>query len=229
MAKKSAALKVAESSVPSIDRDLLAKIATGQLSQVNRDQAYAAGLQHQPPLIEVGAVDVVTGFAPVRIIEAGTEYLTAHVSPLKESHTMEIVKKEFAIIAGAALPPSKRGSGLGGGAPVKYPFDTLEVGASFFVPVSAKLENPVKTLGSTVSSANMRYAVETGPTKIVSRAKRGKGNKLELDDQGHKIMETKTVPVYNFTRKFEIRGVEAGKVYGDWTAPTDGALIQRTK
>jgi hypothetical protein len=133
------------------------------------------------------------------------------------------------VISGAVLPASKRGSGLGGGAPVKYPFDKLEVGGSFFVPISEKLPNPVKTLGSTVSSANMRYAKETGETKEVERAKRGVKNKLVLDANGNKIIEKKIVPVYSFERKFEIRGVEAGKVCGSWTAPATGALIQRTK
>lgn len=223
MAKKS---KVVEG--PVVDRELLASIASGHVTQVTKEQAFAAGLQSQPPLIEVGGVDMQTGTAPVRVTEAGAMFLTAGANPVNEAPKANGVDI-YDIIDNAELPASKRGTGLrGGGAPVKYPFDKLEVGKSFFVPVSVKLPNPVKTLGSTVSSANMRYAVETGATKTVERSKRAKGNKLELDAQGNKIIEKKEVPVYKFTRKFEIRGVEAGKAYGGWVAPANGALIART-
>jgi hypothetical protein len=108
-----------------------------------------------------------------------------------------------------------------------YPFDSLEVGQSFFVPVSEKHPDPVKTLGSTVSSANMRYAEETGEHKTVNRAKRGEDRKALLDASGNKIMEQVSIPVYKHTRKFSIRGVEAGKSYGSWIAPATGALIAR--
>jgi hypothetical protein len=187
--------------------------------------AFAAGLQHQPALIDVGAVDISSGMAPVRINEAGSAYLASAAAPVAQAASNGA--DNFAIITNAVLPPSKRGN-TGGGAPVKYPFDKLEIGASFFVAVSEKLPDPVKTLGSTVSSANMRYAHETGETKEVTRAKRD-GRKAALDSNGQKIMETKQVPVYKFDRKFSIRGVEAGKTYGGWTAPANGALIARTE
>ena len=58
---------------------------------------------------------------------------------------------------------------------------------------------------------------------------RGKDRKAAVDAEGNKEMETVELPVYNFTRKFEIRGIEKGKVYGSWTATDDGALIARTK
>ncbi len=206
-----------------IDKDLLAKIASGAVTTVDRDLAMKAGLSHQPPLIEVGAVDMASGQALVRISEAGTAYLAAATAPAPAASNGGA--ENFTIITNAVLPPSKRGN-TGGGAPVKYPFDKLEVGASFFVPVSEKLPDPVKTLGSTVSSANMRYASETGETKEVTRAKRD-GRKAALDSNGQKIMETKQVPVYKFARKFSIRGVEAGQAYGGWTAPAKGALIAR--
>ena len=86
----------------------------------------------------------------------------------------------------------------------------------------------MKTLGSTISSANIRYADKIGE-KEVTRAKRGEKNKLVLDANGQKIMETKAVPEYKFNRKFSIRGVEAGKTYGNWTAEANGALIQRVE
>ena len=103
----------------------------------------------------------------------------------------------------------------------------MEVGHTFFVSADAKHPDPVKSLGSTISSANMRYAVETGETKTVERTVRGPGNKAVKNEDGTNKRETKTVPVYKQTRKFTIRPVEGGKQYGNWTAPANGALIGR--
>ncbi len=220
--KKSATVATSDG----INKDVLAAIAAGTLTMVDKDKAFAAGLQYMTngaanPLIEVGAVDMASGTAPVRITEAGKAYLAANVKVGDAPAATET----FGIISGAILPVSKRGN-TGGGAPIKYPFDKLEIGQSFFVPVSEKLPNPVKTLGSTVSSANMRYAEDTGQTKKVDRAVR-EGKKAKLDANGEKIMETVDRPIYKFSRKFTIRGVEKGKTYGNWTADADGALIQR--
>ena len=229
MAKKS---KVAEVAAPSINRTMLASIASGFIKYVNQTEALAVGLNHNPPLIEVnmGAPNPEDATrVAVRLSEAGMAYLGTNNNMANEVVKTETVASNFGLINGAVLPPSKRGTGLkGGGAPKKYPFDDMEVGQSFFVPVSASHPDPVKTLGSTVSSANMRFAEETGEVKSVERSKRGKGNKLELDANGNKIVEVKTVPVYKFTRKFEIRGVEKGKSYGSWVAPENGAMIART-
>ena len=230
MAKKG---KVVEVASDPVNRAMLTQIASGFIKFVNQDEALAVGLTHNPPLIEVnmGAPNPVDmSRVAVRLTEAGEVYLSgaSQVNGLIK----EVVASNggFALMTGVALPPSKRGTGLrgGAGAPKKYPFDDMEVGHTFFVPVSVTHPDPVKTLGSTVSSANMRFAEDTGETKVVERSKRGPGNKLELDASGNKIIEKKEVPVYKFTRKFEIRGVEAGKEYGPWKAPSDGALIART-
>lgn len=223
MAKKS------EKVTAEVNRELLAAIASGAVAFATKDEAIAAGIAHAPPFIEanIQMLDPANpSKAMVRITEAGAAFLTAQVNPLNEAPSQAAAG--FAIITDAVLPPSKRGSGLHGGAPKKYPFDDLPVGGSFFVAVSAKLPDPVKTLGSTVSSANMRFADKVGE-KTVTRAKRGKGNKLELDAAGNKIMETKQVPEYKLTRKFEIRGVTAGTKYGTWEAPANGALIGRVQ
>ena len=197
------------------------------MQYVNKEEAIAAGLDNKPPYVEVNihqANPVDASRVAVRITEAGHSFLQGGAIANETPKAVNGVG--FEVFTGAVLPPSNRGFALGGGAPIKYPFDQLEVGSSFFVPVSEKLPNPVKTLGSTVSSANMRYAQETGDFKQIKRSKRGK---LELDANGNKIMETKQVPVYKFTRKFEMRGVEKGKAYGSWVAPADGALIARTR
>lgn len=218
---------------PIIDRVLLANIAQEKVQFVSKSEGEAL-LMHVPPLIEVNLA--MTDPADVtkvrcRITSAGASFLTnnnaADLVGGEPFEHKEPTVSNFGIIDGAVLPVSKRGGG-GGGAPIKYPFDQLQVGQSFFVPATAKLPNPLKTLGSTISSANIRYADKIGE-KEVTRAKRGEKNKLVLDANGQKIMETKTVPEYKFNRKFSIRGVEAGKQYGNWTAEHNGALIQRVE
>ncbi len=49
-----------------------------------------------------------------------------------------------------------------------------------------------------------------------------------VGEDGKKVKETVTLPKHNFTRKFEIRVVKAGTLYGQWVAPANGALIART-
>lgn len=224
MAKKSnAVLKAVE---PVMNVDLLKQIANDQVQEIDRDNAMPF-LQRQPALIECGPVDMQTGKAPCRISEAGRDYLNYNLGEVK---TAVENKTEFGIVNNAVLPPSKRGQNLGGGGRTAiYPFDKLEVGQTFFVPATDKRPDPLKVLGATVSSANMRYAVETGEMKTVTRAKRGEKNRAVRDENGAKIMETKQVPVYDFKRKFEIRGVEVGKSYGAWVAPANGVLIGRVR
>lgn len=63
----------------------------------------------------------------------------------------------FLIEEGFAIPPSK---GRGGFKVSIYPFALMGVGQSFFVPATEAHPNPAKGLGSTVSSANKRYAAK---------------------------------------------------------------------
>ena len=214
-----------------VNRVLLANIASGTVAFATKDEAIAVGLTNAPPLVEVNLTVPDPNDAnkvAIRITEAGAAFLTANATPLAEPTAVESVTK-FEIFTGAVLPPAKpRGGGFGAGAPKKYPFDEMPVGGSFFVAKSAAVPDPLKTLGSTVSSANLRFAEKTGE-KTVTRAKRGKGNKLELDSNGQKIMETKQVPTWKFTRKFEIREVVGGTDYGSWKAPANGVLIARVR
>lgn len=184
------------------------------------------------PLLNANLIEVngemldANGNAAARLTEAGQALLDKSASNAAPGVTTDAPKASaYGIITNAVLPASKRG-GKGGGAPTQYPFADLPVDGSFFVPVSEKHPDPVKTLGSTVSSANMRFAVDTGEKKTVKRAKRD-GRKALRDAAGNKIVESVEVPVYKFERKFSIRGVEKGKQYGEWVAPEDGALIAR--
>lgn len=209
-----------------VNVELLKAIAAGTVTHVSQDEAVSAGMGNDPPLVEVNtAADaIVNGKAPVRLSSAGQAMLANGAAQPASAPTVS----PYALISGAVLPPAKRKGGGGSGAPKKYPFDEMEVGSSFFVPATAAIPDPVKKLGSTVSSANMRYAVAEGEPKPVERTKRGEGNKAMKDAAGNNIRETVMRPTMKQTRKYVIRAVEAGQVCGDFTAPSAGALIGRT-
>ncbi len=203
---------------------IVAATASGNHYFVSQDEGKPL-LGHNPPLIVVN-FDMMQGEkAASKATEAGIAMVNGNAAAPAAA---TVVGSAFSIMKGVELPASRRGAGLHGGAPKKYPFEGMDVGDSFFVPVSEDTPNPLKTLGSTVSSANMRYAEETGEMREVNRVKRGKDRKAVVEN-GEKVYETVTLPKYNFTRKFEIRGIEKGKVYGTWTAPESGALIARTR
>jgi hypothetical protein len=73
--------------------------------------------------------------------------------PIVEKPKVVHTAGEYKIEKGVALPTINRG----GDRSQLYPFDEMEVGDSFFVPVSETMPNPGKTLASTVSSATRRY------------------------------------------------------------------------
>lgn len=203
-----------------IDVELLKKIAAGIVAYISKEDGMPLLKQE---LISVDTTDLnEKGDARVALTEKGNAMVSGNGAAVTAA-------TGYGVIKGAVLPPSKRGNAKGGGAPTQYPFDQLEVGDTFFVPKSDKHPNPEKTLGSTVSSANMRYAEKTGEIKTVTRNKRGAKNKLIKDEQGNPISETVQLPVYRFTRRFSLRPVEAGKTYGNWVAPADGVLIARVE
>lgn len=119
----------------------------------------------------------------------------------------------FAIIDGAVLPEGRapRSSTV-------YPFETMNVGQSFFVPATADKPNPAKSLASTVSSANKRFAeVVTGED--------GKPVTETYVNKGVTKTRNKTSP----TKLFTVKPVKSGVAYGAFTAPADGALVLRAK
>lgn len=180
--------------------------------------------QHES-LIEVNTADIAEGKAAARLSEAGKQYLANVENPINSESAG---KPMYGIIqAKVTIPASKRGNRKGAGAPTQYPFETMNVGDTFFVPDSAKKGNAAKHLGSTVSQQNMHYREETSETKQVTRTKRGPGNKAEIGPDGNKVKETVTVPVYKPTRKYVVRAVKKGDVLGEWTVPDDGALVAR--
>lgn len=119
----------------------------------------------------------------------------------------------FAIIDNASLPGGSRGGRNG---PV-YPFDDLAVGQSFFVPATDDKPEPAKSIASTATSAAKRFA-----TPVLNE------DQTPVMEEYQVKGETKTREKLNYTRKFAVKSVESGKVYGQWTAPSNGALVQRT-
>lgn len=180
------------------------------------------------PLLDMGLIEVNTGdvdasgAAAARLTQKGIDGMGA-----KKSDAAAPKASQFALIEGVVLPESKRGFGRQAGSS-KYPFADMVVGQSFFVANdSVDGGDALKKLTSTVSNMNNKYRTETGETVSKTRTKRGEGNKAVVDEAGKKVKETVTVPVYKQDRKFTIRGVKAGVVYGSWTAPGDGAVIAR--
>lgn len=210
---------------------ILMAIAASSEGFVYVAQADALPLMNaNPPLIEVNTAMVNDGKAAARLTDAGKAAVAAATAQVNKPvvGAAPVTASSFAIITDAVPPESKRGFGRGNGAPAKYPFEQLAVNASFFVAKSAEMDNPLKTMGSTVSNANNKYRTETGATETKERTKRGSDHKAVTDATGNKVKETVTVPVYKQDRKFIIRSVTSGTKYGNWTAPADGALITRT-
>jgi hypothetical protein len=189
-------------------------------------------VKHQPPLITVDGSNKDPNDAnkiAAHITDDGAKYL--------DSVNGETAKPSahFAVQSGGLeLPKIKRAFGGGGGAPTKYPFETMQVGDFFFVAnTDVAKGDAVKTMGSAAGSANQRFAediVINGEiqTEQVTRAKRGEGNKAIKDPAtGKNVMETVTVNKKRFTRKFVVRPVKAGVKYGTFEAPADGAVVAR--
>lgn len=116
----------------------------------------------------------------------------------------------------AALPPvSGRGRTAGS---ERYPFSEMEVGHSFFIPASAEMPEPAKSLASTVSGATKRYAeIVPGETREVTV----KGKDGNPDTVKH-------VPVLKETRKFVVRSRTAAAEQAEgFSHGNDGARVYR--
>lgn len=161
------------------------------------------------PLVEAGLVEINPGMTDengnvaTRATQKGIESLDS-AATVADNATSEAtsataatgetqkVKTMFKIEDSIPVPTIS-GRGRGGNV---YPFDQLEVGQSFFVANSEDKPNAAKSLASTVSSANARFAVpsEDGATKTNKKGE--------------------VVPVMVETRKFIVRSVEENGVKG---------------
>lgn len=214
-------------------RKIGAATAAGQLFYVSQAEGLPL-IQHNPALIAVDMAKVDPSDASkvsAILTEAGARMAAQADAPAAQAApaaAQTAPASKPAILTGFVAPKLKRGGGGGAGAPTKYPFDGLEVGQFFFIADSAvEKGDAFKTLSSAVGSANQRYMEETGAVKEVERAKRGKDNKAIKGPDGKNVMEKVTLPVKRSLRKFIARKVEANVKYGDWTAPANGAAVQR--
>lgn len=105
----------------------------------------------------------------------------------------------FVIAANVPLPEANRGGNKGKSI---YPFDGMEIGQSFFIPVSSKTPEPWKSLASTATSATRRYdekVLENG--QPVKETVKVKGKEVTRDKMRH-------------TRVFTMRGPMDGAPWG---------------
>ena len=196
--KKSAAKKTAEIATVTV-------IGLAEIVAAGANGLFTAVAVHGP-LVEAGLVEI----NPAMVNEAGeiaTRATQAGIESLDNGETIgnnatseatsataetEKVKTMFQIENDVPVPAIS-GRGRGGNV---YPFDRLEVGQSFFVPNSESKPNAAKSLASTVSGANARYAVpaEDGSTKTNKKGE--------------------VVPVMVKTRNFVVRRAEENGVKG---------------
>lgn len=188
------------------------------------------------PLINAGYIEIDPNAVDpsdankrgARITEAGAKALANGGADQNATKPMSTYAVQT---GGIELPKAERGfkkGHSGGGAPSKYPFDTMNIGEFFFVANSAvKGGDAVKTLGSAAGSANQRFAEGTGEFEQVNRAKRGPDHKAIKGPDGKNVMESVSVEKKRYTRKFVVRPVKANVQYGPFTAPADGAVIAR--
>lgn len=162
-------------------------------------------------LIELNAaMRTADGNIAAKITAAGSEYLAKLLTPAAPTMAPAAVKPKptFELEKGIPIPEIKRG---GGHIETIYPFAEMEIGDSFFIPASAEKPEPVKSLASTVASANQRFAVK------------------KVDAEGKPVMRTtrkgNSVQVLEFTKVFVVRSAE--KKIGDGTVK--GARIFREK
>lgn len=157
------------------------------------------------------------GTAAVSLTDAGKAQLVTPVAPVAN-------KSGFEIETGVVMPT---GSGSRKAREGGYPFDKLEVGQSFHVPVSADNETPVIRLQSSVSGARAKFSVATGEQETVDVRTYAKGadGKFAKDANGKRIVATTTTETRDkmaVTKDFTVKAVDASDPKGV------GARVWRT-
>lgn len=172
------------------------------------DKTLEGGFLHTPKdvhdyLIEKGFVEI----NPEIINEAGevaTRATEAGIAKIpKEEKIMQETKFE---IENVAVTKTRRSSGKAS----IYPFDSLEVGQSFFVPSSDEKPEPWKTMQSTVATATRRYAedvVDENGNPVMRQILRG-------PNQGKAVQETKNTRIFVLTEdvKDGKKGARIGRI-----------------
>lgn len=101
----------------------------------------------EPGLIIIHTAADPAGNAKVSASPSGIQAVNGTAAPAP-------VASSFVLEDDAVIPPA---STRGGVRPETYPFDSMNVGQSFFVAATEARPNPAKALTGTVASANKRY------------------------------------------------------------------------
>lgn len=123
----------------------------------------------------------------VRATDAGVAALQAHQgggTATNQPAGNVATTSAFQLRKNINIPEVRRRVGDGAS---KYPFDDMEIGDSFHVPVSEAMPKPAKSLASSVTAANHRFA-----EKVPGQHKTRKGTMVDN---------------YKLNRKFVIRPV----------------------
>lgn len=103
--------------------------------------------KYEPTFVEISGEPDAVGQVVMRATAAAIKEVTGSDAPTD--------KPKFELETGHELPVSKRGGGLKADI---YPFAAMEKGMSFHVAASDKRPNPAKSLASTITAANRRFA-----------------------------------------------------------------------
>ena len=137
---------------------------------------------HKPALVEINedATDD-NGNVAVRATAEGISHPPPNSTTEPASAPAAKTSFEIMDVPADILQVAKERRRSSRGASEKYPFDSLEVGKGFFVAATEKMPEPAKSLASTVSSAQARYAEETGEMETVTV------KEYEVDENGKRV------------------------------------------
>ena len=173
---------------------------------------------HKPALVEIneGATDD-NGNVAVRATAEGISHSATNSTTDDNGNVAVRAKSSFEVMDVPAdiLQAAKERRRSSRGAGEKYPFDSLEVGKGFFVAATEKMPEPVKSLASTVSSAQSRYAEETDEleTVIVKEYETDENGKRVKGADGHWIVIAENEverPKMQNTRMFKLVAADGG-------------------
>ena len=194
MAKKPTAAKAVQA--PAVNMDELGKVVAATVNNgfVYLDSSVFA------PMVNAGLVETnkelvnEAGHFATRATAKGIELMSANSAtasaPVEPKPVA--VAGAYVIRSDVTQPPRTRS---GAGRVTTLPFDLLQPGQSFHVPVSEARPDPVKSLSPSVSSYNAKYSEETGEMETIETilyAKDADGKRVKVD--GHFVKNgTETV------------------------------------
>lgn len=171
-------------------------------------------------LVGAGLIDInpeITngnGGVAAILTEAGAK-LVAEQSA--DDNTAKAAAAKFEIDSDVPLAPKKGGGGGGQTRESIYPFDALQVGQSFHLPVTSAMPKPNRTIASAVSLAMAKHAVE-----VLDEAGQKVMEPFERKNKAGEVIERGSRPKTQNTRVFTIRAVDASDPRGA------GARVYRT-